>query len=117
MGPCLLEGRSTALPHIAIATDYHDLAINHDIGRPHQTIKEGMAIAIEVVDDGKWRRENETTFHRMKKGGRKQEQTGSLRLFSLGGENEKGNQMKKGGRLHCENSNQPRCMINAINGS
>lgn len=48
-GSGLLEGGSTALSNISVPTDDGDLAGDHDIGGPHEAIREGVAAAIKVV--------------------------------------------------------------------
>ena len=48
-GTSLLEGSSTALANITITADHRNLAGNHNIGGPHQTIREGVAATIQVV--------------------------------------------------------------------
>lgn len=48
-GTSLLEGSSTALANITISTDHGNLASNHNVCGPHQTIREGVAATIQVV--------------------------------------------------------------------
>jgi hypothetical protein len=48
-GTGLLEGSSTALADITITADHCNLAGDHNIGGPHQTIREGVAATIQVV--------------------------------------------------------------------
>lgn len=45
----LFECSSTALANITITTDHSNLASNHNISGPHQTIREGVAAAVQVV--------------------------------------------------------------------
>ena len=45
----LLQGSSTALAHITIATHHSDLASNHDISSTHQPIRERVAAPIQIV--------------------------------------------------------------------
>lgn len=48
-GTSLLECSSAALANISVPTDNCNLTGNHDIGRPHQTIGEGVAASIQVI--------------------------------------------------------------------
>jgi hypothetical protein len=48
-GTSLLEGSSKTLANITITADNSNLANNHNISGPHQTIREGVAASIQVV--------------------------------------------------------------------
>mmetsp|Transcript_4554 Transcript_4554/g.16238 ORF Transcript_4554/g.16238 Transcript_4554/m.16238 type:complete len:319 (-) Transcript_4554:321-1277(-) len=50
LGSSSLHGKGTALPNVTVPSDESSLACKHHIGGPHNTVREGVAASVQVVE-------------------------------------------------------------------